>query len=105
MTKRSKLAVLMVVLALVSVLSSPPAQSFAVGNFCGAALCWTESQCWDNCSSATAVACVNNLCQYTFGSGGPGGGQICPEQRICGDDSHCNYGAVQGTCVNNVCVC
>lgn len=105
MRKRSKVVVLMALLAVVSVLTSPPSQTSA--SVCNMGLCITVADCWENCPSAATASCVNNGCQYTFGGpggGGPSGGQ-CPEQRICRDHDDCIYGSVQGNCSNSVCVC
>ncbi|HSN86127.1 MAG TPA: hypothetical protein VL025_05180 [Thermoanaerobaculia bacterium] len=102
MKKRSRLAVLMVLLAVVGVVTSPPPEAWA---FCGMSFCSSVSHCWENCPDATTAACVNNVCQYTYGGPTPPNPQTCPSQRFCGDASHCDYGSVQGSCINNVCVC
>jgi hypothetical protein len=94
-----------VVLAVVGVVTSPAPEAWAI---CGMSFCSTVSHCWANCPSATTAACVNNICQYTYGSGGGpgGGGQGCPYQKFCNPEfNNCDYGTVQGDCINNVCVC
>lgn len=105
MRKRSKVVVLMALLAVVSVLTSPPSPTWAVISSCPGSLCSSASHCADICPSATSVACVNSRCQYNFGPGGPGGSQGCPVQGFCQDDGDCDFDFVQGTCVNNLCVC
>lgn len=69
--------------------------------------CMDDDYCWGLCPTATAAACVNNVCQFTLPGGGGGpGGVGCPEQRDCVDESHCVYfGGITGACINNVCVC
>lgn len=103
MNKRSKVVILVALLAVVSVLTSPPTPTWA--SFCPGAFCSSASQCASNCPTATSVACVNHQCQYNFGPGGPGGGSGCPIQSFCQDDDHCDFDFVQGTCVGGVCVC
>ena len=104
MKKRNKLAGLMVALALVSFLAKSPSPTWATPEVCSAALCITVEDCWENCPDADSAYCVNNGCQYNLGPGGPGG-SACPEARLCLDASYCDYGTVQGNCVNNGCVC
>lgn len=76
--------------------------------------CFNQSYCFDDeycaglCPEATVAECINSVCQFTLpGGGGPGGGgNDCPMQSWCVDDSHCVFfGGVTGTCVGNRCVC
>lgn len=104
MKTRNKLVALLALLAVVGVLAGTPSQTWAVGGGCTMSFCTSVSQC--NCPSAQSVACVNNVCQYTYGPGpGGGGSQGCPMQRFCVGPQHCVFGSIQGTCVNSVCVC
>ena len=59
---------------------------------CAMADCFTADQC--ACSGATSWACVNNLCQYTYGGGG---GSSCP-QSDCVTSSQCVCQGNPGTC-------
>lgn len=69
--------------------------------------CSDTSYCWSLCPEAVTAACVNYVCQFTLTGGGSGpGGNACPQQRDCLDASQCLYpGGLQGSCINDLCVC
>ena len=74
---------------------------------CPASFCFNDDQCWEHCTQAISAACVSGTCQYTL-PGGPGpGGQQCPYQSFCSNDSQCSYPSfgVQGTCIGGTCHC
>lgn len=74
------------------------------GGTCDAAFCSDDQQCWSYCPDAVSVACVSGVCQYTLPGPGPSPGN-CPNQAFCWDDSQCDFGTVQGTCIGGVCHC
>ncbi|MFP2957549.1 hypothetical protein ACLEPN_06870 [Myxococcus sp. 1LA] len=67
---------------------------------CHQSFCDEDSQCANACPSAQTATCMNNVCEYTYrtggGTGGPGG-PFCPTM-LCADDYHCKCGDRQGYC-------
>ncbi|WP_426750537.1 hypothetical protein [Myxococcus sp. Y35] len=85
---------------------APEGEEAAAG-FCFAMFCDDDYQCQNACPSALWAGCVNNVCEYTYrtggGGGGGGGGPFCPAM-FCADDYHCQCGDQQGYCgADSVC--
>ncbi|ATB46706.1 hypothetical protein [Corallococcus macrosporus] len=73
---------------------------------CFQSFCDEDWQCADACPSAQTATCTNNVCEYTYrtggGTGGPGG-PFC-HAMFCAEDYHCQCGDVQGYCgLDSVC--
>ncbi|NVJ24339.1 MULTISPECIES: hypothetical protein [Myxococcus] len=71
---------------------------------CHQAFCSEVSDCWQACSSALTAACVDNACEYTYRTGGGGGGGPFCHQQFCFEDSQCVCRDAQGFCgADNTC--
>ncbi len=66
---------------------------------CFQSFCDDDWQCQSACPSAQTAACVNSVCEYTYRTGGGGGGNgpFCPPM-LCSDDFQCQCGSKQGYC-------
>ncbi|WP_002637172.1 hypothetical protein [Myxococcus hansupus] len=79
----------------------------ASAGMCFETFCDDDFHCQSACPSAQTAACVNNVCEYTYRTGGgPGGGGPGPlcHAMLCSDDYHCQCRGHQGYCgSDNVC--
>jgi hypothetical protein len=98
----TKLRLSLLVLALAAVWTAlTPVEALNCPHY----FCRTNDECSQKCPSAVAAACIENVCQYSYTTGGGGGGGNCPHP-FCTSDATCQQAcpsAAIAQCVNSAC--
>ena len=73
-------------------------EASTLGPLCHESLCDSNQDCSNACPGALTATCVQNSCQFTYSTGGGGGGGPFCSEQVCSADSECDCNGRAGFC-------